>query len=312
MFTALLTFSLLMFALTRAEAINLFTDISIGHDDNVAESASKTGSGFADLKAVLSHPFGNGGDAFRAVFSATGEYRDYFDAGDFHAVGAGASVERGFGSGRWRAALAADGHIFRDDESPDDDRDEVALTATLDWNAGPRMTLSGWQTFGWADYKEPVVTGGGGNGDMGMDESPDRPMEKTVQGRNDRFWNTRLLATAFLTPRITSAIGVEAGRRDSSADTESYDEIGLSAALVWNPLRQWEASVNAAWQRLDYDRAPRNLDRSDDTATIGLELRRSWDALVIYARMEYTTNDSPLPDEDYTKTVSQCGFTWSF
>jgi hypothetical protein len=157
--------------------------------------------------------------------------------------------------------------------------------------------------------------------DQNYHDSATRP---TNSLRSGTYIDLRGGANLQLTPTTRLFGGLGYARRDSRVDFESFDEGGLRLGVTQlHPAPfgltalSWSTSLSATVRRTAYDAADPAIDpnekRTDTRADLSLSTNaRLSPALTAIATLQYTDNDSTLPNFDYDNWGVAMGLAWSF
>ncbi len=102
-------------------------------------------------------------------------------------------------------------------------------------------------------------------------------------------------------------------KNDSSFEIEDYFSAGFSFDFSVLFSTKLFIDLSFLWKKLDYDKAPRKIDRVDYFRLYYFRL--SYDlanSSNFYVQIEHVDNQSPLWLEDYKKTTIKCGFVFYF
>ena len=302
----------------NARALDTSIEIAAGYDDNAVEVPEGEGSGVSRYRVQLAQPvFKDGkGPDLDLYFDAV--YSQYFSLEDNYRLRAGTALSVASGEGRFHPGLFTEVVAYRDDLVAEDEYNTLLAGGNLQWLVDARLTLLLAQTFSWVDYQNRVslpgqrVYGvGKGKGAGGRNwVSGEEPV---TFSREDTLWATELIATYYMTPDIQADVSCLYRNASSSADYESYQELGGSVKMRWF-CSDVEIFTSGFWSRLCYDAVPEGMDpdRGDDVYGFGLGAGRSVGEIRLFAQFDKTVNDSPVVGEEYEKLVVLCGVTCSF
>ncbi len=316
--------------------------MSAGYDDNADKSPDARGSGFLLGKALLSKTLAYEPNIYTAGIYAKGQHQDYFRFGERYSATLGASGRKEFLDGLLTGDLFCEGNIYRDELKPEDDFDGVSVGAGGSWLMSGQSELVFRQSFSWNDFRGKttvsVPSGSGGDGGRGgqggpgnsggpggpggseardgtgWQGGPGKPPKPRYfeRNRDDVLSLTELSLVFYLGPSVTALFTGEHRINGSSVESESYDSNGLHFTVKWAPEKKWQCVLSLSGTKYDFDQDYRQRSRSDKVRAAGLQISRFIDAFEVYARVDLTDSDSNFERENYRRTVTQCGISWSF
>jgi len=275
------------------------------------------GSGFARYRVLLEQSLFKDATAADMDIFFDAAYEQYFSLDDNYRLRAGTTIDVASGFDRLLPGLFAEAAAYRDDLVADDERDELILGGFVQWLVDPRLTLSLRQIFARVDYRNRVSLPGERADAVGRGRGPGGhqqiPVDELITyAREDDVWSTETTATCYFTADVQADLSVQYRDVASSDKFESFQEYGGSARIGWFYSKVLEFFLSGFLSRLDYEDAPRNIDRKDDIYGFGLGANRSMGKITLYIQFDRTVNDSPVDGENYEKTVAQCGAVYSF
>lgn len=165
-------------------------------------------------------------------------------------------------------------------------------------------------------------------------------VDATLEASDQKFYDSEERATSsdrsgpfvelrggfnyHLRPATRLFGGLSLARRDSDEDFEAFNEGGarLGITQVYPPpfgltSYSWSTSLSAGVRRTVYDEADPAIDpnekRRDTRADVILSNNiRMTPALTLVVSLQYTDNDSSLPNFEYDNTGGSVGLAWSF
>jgi hypothetical protein len=130
--------------------------------------------------------------------------------------------------------------------------------------------------------------------------------------RDDRLETTGVVWSLFPGSDITCAFSADYLRLYSSSHLEAFRQVRLGVQTAWEPARSWSIGLGFDWFRTEYDKGPRNTERTDYARHAALGISRFFGSYEVFVVVDWFENDSPVESESYTETVTQCGLAWSF
>lgn len=289
-----------------AMAINASLDMSLGYNDNVAESADRQGSPFCNYAVDIDQPlYANDNRAISGYASAN--YRDHMRLGDQWQTSAGVSVWQRLFNGSLHATLYADINRYADHVNIEDERDFLVLGSKWQWFLNERSSITCALNYEDSHYRhknkeESAVTKGHNHNGQ--------TVHRTVlssRQRNDTLW---LVSTAMdyrFDADSSTQLTLSYSDNDSTIGAESYTETGLENH--WNyqltPVWGMELWGSHLWQEYHYGQERNWLASS----------RVNWqcgNAFTLYIQLEKQWHTTPHNADSYIETVSQCGVIWSY
>jgi hypothetical protein len=298
----------ILFSEVQAAETDLFVELAVGYDDNVTQSPEPASSIFSEYRTGLYQFFFADSPLIDGKGYVGAKYQDYFNVKDNYQLYAGASLAMPLAAGRFVPDFFYEGTIFRDIELPADSMNEHCLGGRFEWLADARLTLQFQQTFCWQSYsnEEDVYANGGkkniNNQDIGQQ----------AYSRDDRLYTTGFLFHYNVTPETDAELLFTHDRLFSTIAEQSYVENGVKLSLLWEPLNIWEFSGTISWDKSVYDDPTDGVDRRDTAWNIGAGVSRLVSQYELFFRVNWTRNDSSLPEETYTNMVTLCGVSRSF
>jgi hypothetical protein len=218
--------------------------------------------------------------------------------------------------------LSVSGSVYRNDLDEEDDVDTLAVSGWLEWHALARLSLgltadhaalhyrSDWGVFREIETSEvsksletsEVFAGRGPHGPGKVPEP-----EWLSKDRDDRMTEGSVYGTLYLLPMLQARLQLGVGHLDSSIDAETHDHKKAAMTLTFGPWREWTVLGSLEWRELDYD-----FGRNDTHRAADLRVSRPVEAVDVYFQLSGSDNDSDIDSEDYQRTVTQCGLSWSF
>lgn len=326
-----------------SRAADIVTEAYAGYDSNPSETSDGKGSGFTSFSLGVTGQCPLGETLILEMFPMF-HYQDLWDFQDNYLFSAELSLAPRVPVGSFLPRLFMRGQAYRDGYIEEDERNEFALGAGVDWLVNGRYTLlfeGAWQSIRHLSPSapfprvswEPGKASGQGEGGNSMfyEEQP---------AREDTDVELRVGIEIFLTPDLTGTVSVQYNQVDSSLDIESYRQITPEIKLAWQFRDQWRLTANGSWEYRDYT----NLDDSsggcgcdtgmgagsgsgnmgmgggDETILreitrgffLGLQVSRFFDTMEVFAHVSRETGEYPLDNEEYERVVMQCGVSWSF
>ena len=294
-------------------------EIAAGFDDNPAEVSKAEGSGMVRYRAQLEQSVwmketGSGLDIYLDTI-----YSQYFDVDDNYLLRAGGELSSALWKDRIQAGLFGEVAVYRDDLVMEDEYNTLLIGGSLQWLADVRLTVSLEGAYSRVDYQNPVSFPGQRSYAVGMGrgKSPGGrnqtvPNEWITYAQKDSSWYMGMTATYAMGPDVQADLTLLYRDLESSADYESYQEIGGVSRLVWFGPDSLEVFVSAYWSERDYDVSPESDVRSDDVYGFGLGGSRYLGSMQLFIQFDQSATDSPISGENYQKSVILCGASYSF
>ena len=292
-------------------------EVAIGYDDNPAELADKDGSGVARYRVLLEQGIFKETPGPEADLFFEAGYGQYFNVEDDYQVRAGASLTVASKYERFKPGLFAEAAVHRDDLVAEDERDELILGGFMQCRVDARLSIFLRQTFSRTNYQNRVSLPGQRSYFVGKGKGPgdaDRKPEDelTTFYRKDHTWSTEIAAAWYISSEFKADLSCRYLDVASTADFESYKELGGSTRLGWFWMKSTELFLSGFWYRLDYESAPQLLERKDEFYGFSIGGNRPVRKMRLFIQYDYTMNDSPVSGENYRKSVMQCGAVYSF
>ena len=190
----------------------------------------------------------------------------------------------------------------------------------MDWYPSARWTVVAEPTLSWLDYENPQR--------MPLREYPrpeDRPephqgpMQQLGPGvmladeeRDDVVGDLTFEVLRAVAPGFDVSLRGGVARRESSLDTEDNWQYRGGAGLAWNPAAGLHLSASLQGMRIYFDDAPESTDRTDDVWQAAAAAGYVWGRATLFVRLDHVDYDSSFASEQYEKTVTRCGFGYSF
>ncbi|MBK1649180.1 hypothetical protein [Rhabdochromatium marinum] len=298
----------------------LTTALSLGYDSNPAQRQDGPELGFAQvamgLRYALLQGWSLGGDLWlRDAAGANDSGRLDWDVAWLGRLGR--SQLNVWGTGGW----------YRDQLVPADERNETALGVLLTRALTARLDTSLLGERRWFAYRHRVLPwvgrpsglspkkgsagmpgphgpGAGGPGNQGDSFSARR--------RADRLDALALDTTWLVSARLSLTVGLDQGWRHSSIPLDAYHQTGARLILSFDPSDRFSLSAEVGSARLDYQHAPRQLERLDRPRWLGLELWHWRDPGAWFCGLEWLDSRSTLDAEAFTQWVGHCGYQHDF
>lgn len=296
-------------------------EIAAGYDDNPSEVSETEGSGMVHYRARLEPSVWRSETGSSLEFYLDTSYSQYFDVDDNYLMRAGTGLTSGLWQLRFRAGFFAEATVYRDDLVMEDEYNAFLVGGNLQWLADARLTLLLEETFSRVDYQNPVslpgqrsysVGMGRGKGPGGRNQIQIVENEWITYAQKDSLWSTELTATYAMGPDTQADLTFLYLNSDSSADFESYQEMGGYSRLIWFGSEFLEVFLSGYWSERDYDESPEGEVRKDDVYGFGLGGSRFLGSTELFVQFDCSVTDSPVVGEDYQKSVILCGVSYSF
>jgi len=327
--------------------MEIFVDGSVGYDSNPALAGEAESSWFAAYSAGLAKQFFlTDALILDTVLDAT--YQDYWQVKDNYNGQGKVILSYPLANGMILPSILGGVAAYRDHFLEAEERNETLAGIDVSMVLSKRLTLGFEHTWKWQGYlnwakpfsgrgqgrnpqdgnqsgqnktSEPEAATawegspfdggpnghgcGGGRGFLNQEQPP----------RNNRLVHTGLGLDVFLMPSLTGSLLVAYADLDSSLDMESYRQIQVGIALIWEPFEKWRMETRAEWYRTEYDKVPESMTcirTTNQARSIGIQLSRFWGPVELYGQVQFQNGESPLNYESYTRQVVQCGFSWYF
>ena len=295
---------------------------TLGYDDNAAFTDEPQGTGFARYQLTAGRSFATDDRRMDLTLYADGFFQDRFRLDDDYGFTAGASAWRVASELPMEGGLSVSGSVYRNDLDEEDDVDTLAVSGWLEWHALARLSLgltgdhaalhyrSDWEVFREIETSEvskamETSEVSAGRGPHGPGGGPEPGFSS--RDRDDRMTEGSVYGTLYLLPTLQARLQLGVGHLDSSIDAETHDHKKAAVTLTFGPWREWTAEGSLEWRELDYD-----FGRNDIYRAAGLQVSRPVGPVDVYFQLSGSDNDSDIDSEDYQRTVTQCGLSWSF
>ena len=305
-----------------ATAMDFDLTAALGYDDNAAFTDEPRGTGFARYQLTAGRSFSADSRQLDLTLYADGFFRDRFQLGDDYGFTAGASAWVAASELPVEGGLSLSGSIYRNDLDEDDDLDTLAVSGWIEWHVLARLSLGltgdhaalhyrrPWEVFREIETSEVSKTletseVSGGRGPHGPGGGPEP--RSLSRDRDDRMSEGSVYGRLYLLPTLQARLQLGVGHLGSSIDAETHDELKSAVSLIFGPWREWTAEGSLEWRELDYD-----LGRNDTYRAADFRVSRPLGAVDVYVQLSGSDNDSDIDSESYRRTVTQCGFSWSF
>lgn len=327
--------------------MEIFVDGSVGYDSNPALADEAESSWFASYSAGLAKQFLLT-DALVLETVLDVAYQDYRQVEDNYNGQGKVILSYPLANGMILPAILGGVNAYRDHFIEAEERNEALAGIDVSMVLSKRLTLGFEHTWKWQCYlnwakpfsgrgqgrnpqdsgksgrkktSEPEATAawkgsafeGGPNGHGG--EGGGGFLNKEQPPRNNRLVHTGLGLDLFLMPSLTGSLLAAYADLDASLDMESYRQIQVGIALIWEPFEKWRMETRAEWYRTEYDKVPERMTcirTTNQARSIGIQLSRFRGPVEIYGQVQFQNGESPLDYDSYTRQVVQCGLSWYF
>ena len=326
--------------------MEIFADGSVGYDSNPALAEEAESSWFSAYSAGLAKQFLlTDALILDTVLDAT--YQDYWQVKDNYNGRARVILSYPLVNGMISPSILGGVAAYRDHFIEAEERNEALTGIDVSMVLSKRLTLGFEHSWKWQNYlnwAKPFSGRGQGRNPQNSGKSrqdqalePEAPaawkgssfnggpneyrggggggLNKEQPPRNNLLVYTRLGLDMFLMPSLTSSLLVAYADLDSSLDMESYRQIQVEIALIWEPFQKWRMEARAEWYRTEYNKVPGSMTcirTTNQARSIGIQLIRFWGPIELYGQVQLQDGESPLDYESYTRQVVQCGLSWFF
>ncbi|MFH1155117.1 MAG: hypothetical protein V1793_14990 [Pseudomonadota bacterium] len=328
-----------------AMSADITLDLSAGYASNPLEESDGKGSGFSEYAATLVQDLSLG-DAWILEAMPWITYQDLWKFKDNYALGADLALSPKTPLGNIIPGFFAGAHLFRDQLVKADERSDFSLGARVDWFVSARYSLSleaAWKSINYLSESAPLSHGSSGQGNSmpggggmcgggmcrssmsgnGMGGGTMQTLMQPVPARDERDLAFKAAMDLFLLPNLTGTLALDYGDLSSSLDLESYRQLTPSVSVVWLFMDKWQLALDLAIEYRDYYALEAYLDGSggaesihvrerNETRSMLLEVRRSFDKMAVFARYGIVRGEHPLNREFYTRQIIQCGISLSY
>lgn len=310
-------------------ALEMGIGASAGYDSNAVLSAQETGSGFARYRLWGEHPLFSSNrqsiEALRGHVVLEGEYQDYFHVSDNFRLAASLDIEPPLTVKGLAVHLLAEAMVFENRELPEDDGNSLMAGARLQWLAGSRLTLEGFQSFSWLDnagastnsaasgydVSMPSARGpsGSGRGSGHWHQQTDAPRQAAgASEASGLLGRTRLAARLFISPAISGDLTLARNILFANDSVNEYTENGIIIAGYWQPDRRWTAVLRAAYWDSEYD----NAGPRADTLLLDISASRYINQWELFALAGWLDRAGSTETDTYNQTRIECGISRFF
>lgn len=289
-------------------AFSMAAELTAGYDDNAPLEALPRGSAFTAYRfAWLQYVDFPDPDLEMELYGG-GAYQDYFRLADNYQLNMGGVLSSSFAQGRLRPAILSELTFYRDELLVEDEHNGLLAGVRLEWLMTGRLTLELTQLWSWQDYGNPQLPWSGQKkgGQSGQGQGD------TFPARDDFRQSTGVQGIFYLLPDLEATLSLEYATLSSSIAREEYERMGVQVAMAWFPAHGLEVSGYAAVGENDFNHTPDGDKREDSHQAAGLRLGYSMGRSKLFMNWTWQENDSSLTYEDYTQTVTLCGFSFSF
>ena len=327
--------------------MELFVDGSVGYDSNPALAEQAESSWFAAYSAGLAKQFLLTDVLILDTVLDAG-YQDYRQVEDNYNGQGKVILSYPLENGLILPSLLGGVAAYRDHFIEAEERNEALAGIDVSMVLSKRLTLGFEHSWKWQNYlnwAKPFSGRGQGRNPQGGGQSGQKKtseseaatawmgspfdggqnghggggggcfLNKEQPPRNNVLVHTGLGLDLFLMPSLTGSLLVAYADLDSSLDMESYGQIQVGIALIWEPFEKWRMVTRAEWFRTEYDKVPESMTcirTTNQARSIGIQLSRFWGPVELFGQVQLQDGESPLDYESYTRQVVQCGLSWYF